>query len=254
MKKRIRDKETIPHKHSRNRVYKFLKKQIGKKNKYAIWLVDGASVRKDINENFVECGGNDQYNFIPKDQFWIDGDLDPKEYHYFIDRFMYETDQINSGKCYEEASKKGNIFERKERSNSPEYKKITKNHPDKKNLPDKAKKKIIEKYSGEVKIWLVDGNLVRDLFLVDYCEGGHDKVYSFIPKNEIWIEQAISPAERKFIILHELHERHLMMGGKSYKNAHKGATEVEDFYRENPNEDLDLRIKEEMKKNDDFNR
>lgn len=252
MKKKIPHKKTIPRKRSQSRVSKFLKKRIGEKNKCAIWLVDGASIRKDINENFVECGGNDQYDFIPKDQFWIDRDLDPKEYHYFIDRFIYETDLLNSGKCYREASKKGDIFEKKERSNSPEFKKIIKKYPNKKILPDKVKNKIIEKYSGNIKVWLVDGNLVRDLFLVNYCEGGHDKIYSFIPKNEIWIEQALSLGERKFIILHELHERYLMLGGKPYKNAHLGATEIEDFYRENPKENLEKRIKEEMKKNESF--
>ena len=89
----------------------------------------------------------------------------------------------------------------------------------------------------------------QKFFLLDYCEGGHDKVYPFIPKNEVWIEKAISHQERKFIILHELHERYLMSQGKSYKNAHIGATEVEDHYRENPKEDLEARIKEEMVKN-----
>ena len=40
-----------------------------------------------------------------------------------------------------------------------------------------------------------------------------------------------------------------MSRGKSYKNSHIGATEVEDYYRENPKEDLEARIKEEMEKN-----
>ena len=113
---------------------------------------------------------------------------------------------------------------------------------------EKIKGKIVEKHSGKVKVWLVDGNLVRSFLLLDYCEGGHDLAYPFIPKNEIWIEEAISPEERKFIILHELHERYLMSQVKSYKNAHIGATEVEDHYRENPKEDLEARIKEEMEK------
>ena len=39
-----------------------------------------------------------------------------------------------------------------------------------------------------------------------------------------------------------------MSQGKSYKNAHIGATEVEDHYRENLKEDLGARIREEMKK------
>lgn len=223
-------------------------KKINNVGGYGVWLVDGALIRKDINENFVECGGHEQYSFIPKKEFWIDRDLDPKEYHFFTDRFIYETGLMDSGKTYKEANEKGDIFEKKQRLNSPEYEKLAKNNPDKKELLDKVKKEIIKKYSGKIKVWLVDGNLVRDIFLVNYTEGGHDKVFPFIPKNEVWIEQAISPAERKFIILHELHERHLMSSGTSYKNAHIGATEIEDRYRENKDEDLDKRIKEEMDK------
>lgn len=240
------------HNHSQKYTSKFLEKQINKKNDCAIWLVDGALIRKNVNENFVECGGHDQYKFIPKKQFWIDKDLDPKEYHYFISRFIYETSLINSGKSYKDANEKGDIFEKKERLKSPECKKLVKNNAIKKKLLDKTKNKIIKKYSGDIKVWLVDGNLARDLFLVNFCEGGHDKVFPFIPKNEVWIEQAISPKERKFIILHELHERYLMSQGKSYKNAHIGATEIEDFYRENPNENLEKRIKKEMENNENF--
>ena len=215
-----------------------------------VWLVDGALIRKEINENFVKCSINTKSSFVPKNEFWIDEDLDPKEYRYFIDRFIYEQGLLDSGKDYAIADKKADEFEKDERKDSVEVRQILKSRPDKKDLLEKIKKKIIKKFSGEIKIWLVDGNLVRSFFLLDYCEGGHGLVYPFIPKNEIWIEQAISPQERKYIILHELHERHLMSQGKSYKNAHIGATEVEDYYRENPKEDLEARIKEEMRKNE----
>ena len=215
---------------------------------YAVWLVDGALIRKDINENFVKRSANIKPSFVPKNEFWIDEDLDPKEYRYFIDRFIYEQGLMDSGKNYATANKKADEFEKEERRNSPEVRQIAESS--KKELLEKIKKKIIKKFSGEIKIWLVDGNLVRSFFLLDYCEGGHDKVYPFIPQNEIWVEKALSPQERKFIILHELHERYLMSRGKSYKNAHIGATEVEDYYRENPKEDLEARIKEEMRKNE----
>ena len=33
----------------------------------------------------------------------------------------------------------------------------------------------------------------QKFFLLDYCEGGHDKVYPFIPKNEVWIEKLFHP-------------------------------------------------------------
>jgi hypothetical protein len=252
MRKNTTSKKNNSHNHSQKFASRFLEKQIHKNNDFATWLVNGAMIRRDINENFVECGGNDQYSFVPKNQFWIDKDLDPKEYHYFISRFIYETSLISSGKKYKEANKKGDIFEKKERSKSPEYKKLIKNNADINKLLKKTKKKIIKRYSENIKVWLVNGNLVRDLFLVNFCEGGHDKIFPFIPKNEIWIEEAISPTERKFIIVHELHERYLMMQGKSYKNGHLGATEIEDFFRENPKEDLEKRIKEEIRKNNDF--
>ena len=223
-------------------------KKINTAGDSAVWLVDGALIRKEINENFVKCADNNQFNFVPKNEFWIDEDLDPKEYRYFIDRFIYEQGLMDSGKNYAKADKKADEFEKEERQNSPEVRQIAESN--KKELLEKIKNKIIKKFSGEIKIWLVDGNLVRSFFLLDYCEGGHDKVYPFIPTSEIWIEKALSPQERKFIILHELHERYLMGRGKSYKNAHIGATEVEDYYRENPKEDLEARIKEEMRKNE----
>ena len=226
-------------------------KKINTVGDYSVWLVDGALIRKEVNENFVKCTDKNT-SFMPKNEFWIDGDLDPKEYRYFIDRFIYERGLMSSGKSYAKADKKADEFEQEERQNSPEIRQISESSLNKKGLLEKIKNKIIKKFSGKIKIWLVDGSLVRSFFLLDYCEGGHDLVYPFIPKNEIWIEEAISPKERKFIILHELHERHLMSLGKSYKNAHIGATEVEDHYRENLKEDLETRIKEEMGKNDDL--
>ena len=64
----------------------------------AVWLVDGALIRKEINENFVKCSLNNKSDFVPQNEFWIDEDLDPKEYRYFIDRFIYEQGLLDSGK------------------------------------------------------------------------------------------------------------------------------------------------------------
>jgi hypothetical protein len=93
----------------------------------------------------------------------------------------------------------------------------------------------------------VNGKAVRDYCDVEYAEGGHGLVYSYIPKNEIWIENSLSTRETQFIVLHELHERNLMSKGKDYHHAHLGATIVEDYYRDHPDE-IDQRIKEEIKK------
>ena len=93
--------------------------------------------------------------------------------------------------------------------------------------------------------------MVRSLFLPDYAEGGHDKVYKFIPKNEIWIEIKLSKRERKFIILHELHERYLMAHGEIYSKAHRSATIIEDYARHHPKE-LENDIQIELFKNNEL--
>src|SRR3989339_183282 len=51
--------------------------------------------------------------------------------------------------------------------------------------------------------------------------------------------------ERKFIMLHEIHERNLMEKRISYKNAHYSATKIEDFARQNPKK-INSLIKQEI--------
>jgi hypothetical protein len=70
-------------------------------------------------------------------------------------------------------------------------------------------------------------------------------VYHFIPEDEIWIDDDISQRERKFIILHEMHERNLMEKGMDYPSAHRSATEIEDFCRHHTDK-LDEAIKGEI--------
>jgi hypothetical protein len=117
-----------------------------------------------------------------------------------------------------------------------------------KEILEKIHLNIWQTYSDFVSVWHVDGKVVRDHFLTEYADGGHDKVYSFIPKNEIWIEDGLPENEAKFILLHELHERYLMCKGKDYAHAHLGATDVEDHYRDHP-KDLEERIRKEMQNN-----
>ncbi len=68
---------------------------------------------------------------------------------------------------------------------------------------------------------------MRDLFYVDFTEGGHEFVYDFVPKGEVWIDNDLGPAERAFVILHELHERNLMAKGMHYDSAHLSSSIIE---------------------------
>ena len=125
-------------------------------------------------------------------------------------------------------------------------KELKKKIPHKKEMLDKIHKKLLQ-CCGNVKVWLVNGEIVRDLFDTNFSCGGHDLVYHFVPKNEIWLDDKISEKERKFIFLHELHERGLMKKGMRYHEAHRSATEVEDGCRHN-SKTTDKKIMEELKK------
>ncbi|MBI5369846.1 hypothetical protein HZA85_01460 [Candidatus Uhrbacteria bacterium] len=77
------------------------------------------------------------------------------------------------------------------------------------------------------RIVLVDGKVVRQYLDPEFTQGGHEKVYRYVPKGEIWIECALHPKEIPFAIHHETIERKMMFKGKSYDIAHEYATAAE---------------------------
>ena len=75
--------------------------------------------------------------------------------------------------------------------------------------------------AGKVRIYLVNGDFVRDNYNVDFTMGGHDRVYpKFIPPNQIWIDNRMAREDIRATILHELVERREMSEGVSYEEAH----------------------------------
>jgi hypothetical protein len=233
----------------RNNEHVYIKK-VGDHDGLELWLVDGAAVRRDLDENFTEYEHHARYKFIPENEIWIEKETNEDEWKYFLENIDLERKFISQGMTLGEAVEKADKIEQKDRRQSPRIQKILKSHHERKNALAKIRKEKLEKYSNDsVTLWLIDGEIVRALYMVEYSDGGHDLVYNFVPKNEVWIEKILTPDDRKFIILHELHERYLMSQGKDYEHAHKGATIVEDHYRENP-EGLEERIVEELAKND----
>ncbi len=98
-----------------------------------------------------------------------------------------------------------------------------------------------------IKVWIVKGENVRDLFFLDFTEGGHGYVYSFIPKDEIWIDDDVEPDEIKFVLLHELHERNLMSKGMKYEPAHIRSSNIEYYCRKHKKQ-INEKLKKEIKK------
>jgi hypothetical protein len=164
------------------------------------------------------------------------------------------------GKGYDDAYDEANRAEFEERSKSNLMQRLMKKGLSKEDIIQEAHKELLAVY-GDVKIWIVNGELVRSALFIEFTEGGHDKVYPFVPENEIWLDDDLSPEERKFVLLHEMYERNLMLKNWSYyveeeqrlkhrrgnrfKSAHTAASALEFACRKNP-ELLDEKLKEEI--------
>jgi hypothetical protein len=212
-----------------------------------VWLVDGEYTRKNICEDFVNYAHHYNLKFIPKNEFWIAAGVSEQEMQYYIDRLLVEYRLLKAGVNYFEAMKKATLAEKRERSKSEIMKKLAGGRKSDRGLVTKVRRRLLKKYSGRVRVWLVNGELVRDLLFIDFGGGGHDRVYNFVPDNEVWIDDDIRPSERKFIILHELRERNLMSGGMDYPHAHRNATEIEDHARHHTKKAMKA-IREELNK------
>jgi len=213
---------------------------------FSVWFVDGKYIRSFIDEEFTNYGQHYRFDFIPKNEFWIDRKAILGEEKYYIDGMLAMNRFLSQGLSHDEAVRRADRIERRERAkglllNGGMLK------TSREELLKKVKKNIIKKYSaGKLTVWIVKGELVRSLFFLDFTEGGHDKVYPFIPKNEIWLDDDVSPTERKLILLHEVHERNLMMKGMEYDPAHRDSSRIESFCRHHSSEldkNLDIEFK-----------
>ncbi|MBI4116480.1 hypothetical protein HY449_01930 [Candidatus Pacearchaeota archaeon] len=186
---------------------------------FKIWYVNGYWIRKNLDPAFTNFGGHRHFEFIPKDELWIDKENGRTEAHYFIENFLAIQRELKKGETYPEAVETANKIEIRERNRSKFLKKIRKIKVKEKILKKIYKKPLFGKYTKNLKIKIVRGNLVRSLFYLDFTGGGHDKIYSFIPEDEIWIDDDVYKKERALVLIHELHERALMSKGWPYAST-----------------------------------
>jgi hypothetical protein len=209
-----------------------------------VWIVDGQYVRKNIDEEFTNFGQHYRFRFIPLHEFWIDREHGSGEEQFFIDHLLVEHRLMTRGMTYDKALEKADAVERGERRKTEFVREISR--LPKKDIIENIHKRLLQKYSGTVRVWVVKGGLVRSLYFIDFTEGGHDQVYPFVPKHEVWLDDDLGPGERRFVLLHELHERHLMTLGWPYVKAHRSASRIEYHCRAHPEElEADLRLEAE---------
>lgn len=166
-------------------------------------FVDAEKIRNTVETDFSGWGTATDFSFIPKNELWIDRQL-KAEAKLFLALARLE-----------------------------------------KSLPDSPFKKIrqiairtLTDRSGDIcvvetvraagmTVRLVDGASVRASLDPYFLLGGHDLVYSYIPRNELWIDARLKADERRFTLLHEVEERRLMKRGMSYADAHDFALAAE---------------------------
>jgi hypothetical protein len=230
-------------------------KKIGVKAGFDVWLVNGYFIRKNLNREFTNYGQHYRFEFIPEDEFWIDSGHTKKEIDKFVKYLLIENRLMDNGMSYSKAVDEVHKIEKSERQKHTMVQRLQAQQ-DKEKAINRVHKRLLKDYSGEVEVWLVRGNLVRSFFFIDFTQGGHDKVYNFVPRGEVWIDDALYYKEIPYVVLHELYERRLMLKNKKrFKNwkklydwAHEKASETEYFHRHHPNK-LAKRFRHEIKLN-----
>lgn len=208
-------------------------KKNGMRGKIKIWIVDGKKVRNSLDEEFTNFGEHFAYPVVPEYEFWLDQEAKPNERHFFIDHLLAEWRAMKSGVPFRKAMAIGDAKEQLERKRTKDLKKIL----DRRGVPSakKVHSKLLGK-AGKLSVWLINGRLVRSDFDINFTEGGHDRVYNYVPKNEVWLDDDIIPAERTYVLLHELFERLQMGKGLTYNQAHRRASLLEWRARHNEKE------------------
>jgi hypothetical protein len=208
----------------------------------AIWIVDGAYVRKNIDREFCNFGHHYTFTKIPPREIWLDLETDPDEESFFIAHALTERSEMARGKKYEDALDVANARERRMRARAPDVRKVLRSR----SVVDPAfvHVRLWKAMPGIVNVWYVEGRMVRGVFDIEFSGGGHDYVYEFVPRGEVWIDNDIGASETAYVLFHELHERNLMAKGMSYDDAHEDASRLEYYYRHHPNELHDALKKE----------
>jgi hypothetical protein len=200
-----------------------------------VWVVDGSYVRGHIDEEFTNFGQHFRFAYIPENELWLDQEAEHDERQFFIDHLLVEHRLMKAGRPYAEAIVEADRQERKERRRAGDVRKATGSGavlPSGQSMHEKLWKML----ESAVTVWIVNGRLVRSTFDIDFTEGGHDKVYEFVPSDEVWIDDAIIEQERGYILLHELHERNRMSTGWPYSQAHAESSRMEYRCRHHPDE------------------
>jgi hypothetical protein len=186
------------------------------------YLVDGAFIRDTIDVDFTNGAHHFSRDYVPLDEVWIDRDAPgTREVEFWLRHQLRERADMAAGASYLDALRRSNRIEKIERREH-----ARELPTDRATAQANVRLSIMGRVGRDV-VWLVSGHRVRTLFDVNFTQGGHGLRYRFIPRREIWIDDAAIAREREVIVAHEVHELHLMRQGMRYHPAHTLALDLE---------------------------
>ncbi len=210
----------------------------GEKDGFQVWIVDGYKVRHKIYQEYLYGGNEQRYPFTPVGEIWIDHAISCEEFDLTLAHELNERHLMAKfGWTYDQAHDSSLSLEQVMRK---KYAAVCKAHElrlppvspsdysNRKEIPGIADSIRLENIyrlpAGEVdgiKVWIVDGFMVRKNIFPDFGFSGNDQAYHFIPKGEIWIDGSISCEETGYSIVAEQVERAQMALGKPFGEAYE---------------------------------
>jgi len=184
------------------------------------WLVDGTFIRNRWDVDFTNGAHHLTREYVPHEEVWVDREAPGAgELRFLVVHQLRERALMMKGVPYLSALARANREERRDRRIG---------------LPrlslGQARRVVRKAMFGRLdddEIWIVDGRAVRDHFDPNFTQGGHHWRYRFVPRRQIWIDDAVAERELEYTLVHEAHELHLMRRGMSYDDAHERALTVE---------------------------
>lgn len=168
-------------------------------------IVDGYRIRNVVDVEFSMIADRETFPYVPKGEVWLE--------RYYLPE---KADVLARFAAKRRLARKFG-YERAKAMLRPQP------------APQAADRCRVRRLGrrGGATVWLVRGREVRAALDPNFCFGGHWLVYGYVPKGEVWLDDAVAAKERPFILVHELYELALMRRGKGYSDAHDHANAAE---------------------------
>lgn len=184
--------------------------------------MDGHAIRDGLDVEFTNGANHLTRPYVPEHEIWVDRSAPRRdESGFWTLHQLVEREALAAGVPYPRALARANRAEAAERRRV--LGEVPRRRPP-------LRRKVLGRAADRTLV-LIDGRAVRSAFDLNFTLGGHGYRYRFVPRGEIWIDDAVAPAERPAIVTHEAVEVELMARGMPYEEAHARASRAEARYR-----------------------